>query len=341
MPIHNHLIVGLGGTGGNMLYAFRRLLFNKYRAFEPPTANIRYLYIDSSNIDIQSLAKNYPVLGGNTRLPDTSVQAIPGTVGVRAILDNPNAYPTISSWLGGRENFESILNSVQAGRTEAAQIRRLGRVLFTQSAGAIRGLMTQHVQNLRGTQRADIPRTNEVAIHFLCGLAGGTGSGCIVDAVAQARATFPQDAKIFIYAFLPERFPMPAGKAGPRYHLNAYAALRELSALSVGAWTPHDVSRGDGERFQNLPTPFDLCYLFTNENRGPEGHSVTLSPLTETPELAAAFLDQKICEVANFRWREGGNAWETQESYMVGGAAQNGETASKNSNKPVRSPRLT
>ena len=151
MPIHNHLIVGLGGTGGNMLYAFRRLLFNKYRAFEPPTANIRYLYIDSSNIDIQSLAKNYPVLGGNTRLPDTSVQAIPGNVGLRAILDNPNAYPTVSSWLGGRENFESILNSVQAGRTEAAQIRRLGRVLFTQSAGAIRHLQ----QGAQSGSRAD------------------------------------------------------------------------------------------------------------------------------------------------------------------------------------------
>ena len=340
MPINNHLIVALGGTGGRMLYAFRRMLYSKHRAFEPATANIRYLYVDSSTIDIQSLAKNYPVLGGSTKLADSSVQAIPGTVGLRAILDNPQAYPTISGWLGGRENFESILNSVPAGRTEASQIRRLGRVLFAQAASPIRSLMTKHIQDLRQTRRENIPQSNEVAIHFLCGLAGGTGSGSIVDAVAQARATFPQDVRIYIYAFLPERYPVPPEKAGPRYHLNAYASLRELSALSVGSWNPHDVSRSDGQRFKDLPTPFDVCYLFTNENRGPEGHSVTLNPLTETPELAAAFLDQKICEAGNFRWREGGNAWETQESYMVGGAAQNGETASRRSNRPVRSRRF-
>ncbi len=340
MPIHNHLMIALGGTGGRMLYAFRRLLFSKYRAFEPATANIRYLYIDSSTIDIQGLAKNYPVLGGSTKLSDNSVQAIAGSVGLKAILDNPQGYPAISGWLGGRENFESILNSVPAGRTEASQIRRLGRVLYAQSAAPIRGLMTTHIQGLRQSRRGNIPQSNEVAIHFLCGLAGGTGSGSIVDAVAQARATFPQDVRIYVYAFLPERFPVPPEKAGPRYHLNAYASLRELSAMSVGSWTPHDVSRSDGQRFPELATPFDVCYLFTNENRGPEGHGVTLNPLTETPELAAAFLDQKICEAANFRWRDGGNAWETQETYMVGGAAQNGETASKRSNKAVRSRRF-
>ena len=143
MPINNHLIVALGGTGGRMLYAFRRMLYSKHRAFEPATANIRYLYVDSSTIDIQGLAKNYPVLGGSTKLADSSVQAIPGTVGLRAILDNPQAYPTISGWLGGRENFESILNSVPAGRTEASQIRRLGRVLFAQAASPIRSLMIE------------------------------------------------------------------------------------------------------------------------------------------------------------------------------------------------------
>lgn len=43
----NHLIIALGGTGGKMLRSLRRTIYQNLRREEPPTVNIRYLYVDS------------------------------------------------------------------------------------------------------------------------------------------------------------------------------------------------------------------------------------------------------------------------------------------------------
>ena len=101
--------------------------------------------------------------------------------------------------------------------------------------------------------------------HVCCGLAGGTGSGSVVDAVSQIRANNPDTRyKIIIYALLPERDP-DGNKAGPNYHANGYAALAELNALAVGAYQPYDISGLSSGRL-SLQDPFNCCYLFTDEN---------------------------------------------------------------------------
>ena len=65
-------------------------------------------------------------------------------------------------------------------------------------------------------------------------MAGGTGSGAIIDVVAQTRAqeTY-KHANIMVYAMVPE-LDIPAGCQAGRYHQNGYAALKELSALNIG-----------------------------------------------------------------------------------------------------------
>ncbi len=45
----NHIIIGLGGTGGKVLRAFRKTIFQNYRVQSPPGVNIGYLYADSSD----------------------------------------------------------------------------------------------------------------------------------------------------------------------------------------------------------------------------------------------------------------------------------------------------
>jgi L-aminopeptidase/D-esterase-like protein len=79
-------------------------------------------------------------------------------------------------------------------------------------------------------------------IHVVCGLAGGTGSGSVVDAVAQIRHKCPDanQYRILIYAMLPEknsrRVKDVAGFSP--YYANGYAALSELNALAVGKADP-------------------------------------------------------------------------------------------------------
>src|SRR5881396_2576368 len=60
----NHIIIGLGGTGGNVILAFRKNLWVEHRNLEPrfwdeqaqrwsePVANLGYLYVDSSDIEL-------------------------------------------------------------------------------------------------------------------------------------------------------------------------------------------------------------------------------------------------------------------------------------------------
>jgi hypothetical protein len=61
---NNHLILGLGGTSGRVIRAFRKIVFQEYRNEEPrqwngdadtwlpPVARIGYLYVDSNQNDL-------------------------------------------------------------------------------------------------------------------------------------------------------------------------------------------------------------------------------------------------------------------------------------------------
>src|SRR5262249_3525634 len=148
------------------------------------------------------------------------------------------------------------------------------------------------------------------------GLAGGTGSGSVVDAVAQIRSLFPDATyRINLYALLPERNP-PAQKAGVNYHANGYAALMELNALSVGCWKPHNVT-GVGVDRLDVQDPFNCCYLFNDENEA----NVSVSVAIELPEIVASFLFQKIVEIQNIEWGET-NTLLRQETFEVGSQAK-------------------
>ena len=50
-----------------------------------------------------------------------------------------------------------------------------------------------------------------MTFHIVLGLAGGTGSGSVVDAVAQLRDLYPDSKryKILLYALLPDAYPNP------------------------------------------------------------------------------------------------------------------------------------
>ena len=105
-----------------------------------------------------------------------------------------------------------------------------------------------------------------MAFHVCCGLAGGTGSGSLIDVIAQIRDTFrgSKHFKILVYALLPDTFPNPTWDTG-KYHASGYAALSELNAISVARYKPTDVT---GRKLQPLEPidPFNGCYVFSNEN---------------------------------------------------------------------------
>src|SRR5215471_15301297 len=125
----NHLVIGLGGTGGKILRALRKSVYQEFRGQDPANVNLRYLYVDSSDEMMGADDPAWKVLGESVQLSETSQLKISG-VDLSSVLENVESYPGICPWIGSREGFRSMLNSARPLAAVAGQKRRLGRLLF-------------------------------------------------------------------------------------------------------------------------------------------------------------------------------------------------------------------
>ena len=282
----NHLLIGLGGTGGKILRALRKNVFQEFRGNDSDLVKLRYLYVDSSKEMMSIDDASWRILGESVQLSPRSQLLITGG-NLSQILDNLSGHPNIQPWIGSREQWKDILNSI-VGETLGGQKRRLGRFLFASKSRPFKDQLKQLAGDLATGGDAS------VTFHVCCGLAGGTGSGSLIDVLAQIRALYrdPKMYRIVVYALLPEEIPNPNWDTG-NYHANGYAALAELNALSVGAYQPHDVAER-GERLQ-LSDPFNGCYVFCNRNEN--GLQVDVDKTL--PGIVADFLFQKLGSVRN------------------------------------------
>jgi hypothetical protein len=282
--MRNHLIIGLGGTGGKVIRALRKTVFQEFRSNDPEIVNLRYLYVDSSREMMGLNDATWKTLGESVQL-DPRSQLLIGGGDLNQILKNLDNFPNIKPWIGSREQWTDILNSI-VGETLGGQKRRLGRFLF---ACRTRDFKLQ-LNQLAG--EITTGGEQELTFHICCGLAGGTGGGSVIDVISQVRNLYRDSKKyrVVVYVLLPDEFPAENWDTG-NYHANGYAALLEINALSVNNLRPHDL--GDrGDRLM-LSDPFNGCYLFTNHNEN--GLKVDLDK--ELPNIVADFLFQKVLAI--------------------------------------------
>ena len=125
----NHLIIGLGGTGGKVIREFRKRYFEDFKDLNPHNdVFVDYLYVDSSEDDLNSKSK-WKVLGNDVSL--STAQKV-STQGISlSVLQELNHYPTLNSFIN-RSDVPMIETSlgklIDAGI--GGQRRRLGRILF-------------------------------------------------------------------------------------------------------------------------------------------------------------------------------------------------------------------
>lgn len=281
----NHLIIGLGGTGGSILRALRKRIYEEFRSNTPKgDANIEYLYVDSSLADLNN-ESDWQTLGASVQLSPAQRLSING-IGA-GVLNNLDSYPGIQSFINRKD--QAMLNDgIGAIISEGigGQRRRFGRMLIANNMCGLPqntfvGQVHARVRALK--ERED---TSDVTFHICAGLGGGTGSGSIIDAVTQVRNEFQRTGdnrtsfKIQLYLYVPETIiQIPGGEDSNRfYQPNGYAALLELNAMSVGRYFPTDV-KGNTDEYGNVrrllqgQDAFDMAYLFTNVNEaGKEVH---------------------------------------------------------------------
>jgi len=289
----NHLIIGLGGSGGKIIRHIRKTIErNKDSQGASSTeARFEFLYVDTSTDEIDK-KEEWKVLGKDIDLA-RSQYLINTASSVRPVLDDPDSFPGLKGWIEPR----NIFDFVKPGIAGAAQRRKLGRLVFAQNASRFVKAIEDRMRVLQ-----EGPGRTGAVIHVVCGLAGGTGSGSIVDAVAQIRHKYPDhdQYRILIYALLPEkdsrRVKDVAGFSN--YYANGYAALAELNAIAVGKYHPTNLL--DGTRLDH-DVYFNGCYLVNNVNE----HNIQFEVESEVPRIVAEFIFQKTL---NKEWEGLGRA---------------------------------
>jgi hypothetical protein len=282
----NHLIIGLGGTGGKVIRSFVKSVKRNQRAGLGSPVNIQYLYVDSSREMMADDDPTWKVLGENVQLKPANQLHLDGGQ-VAAMLADPYSYQGVKKWIGEPEQWRSIINLGSGATILGGQKRRLGRLLI---AAKIRDFLSMVDGLVKGLTNNN---TSAVTFHVCCGLAGGTGSGALIDVISQLRKKFPEgnQHKILLYLLLPDRFPKANWDTG-NYHANGYSALLELNALGAGLFHPCDIT-GDQEKHagnKKEDAPFNSCYLMTNENE----NGLVLDVENDVPNTLAAFLYEKI-----------------------------------------------
>lgn len=273
--INNHFIVGIGGTGGKVIREFRKLSERETQVNDD--IKYEFLYVDTNAEFMQHGDPSWKVLGKSVQL-DQAQQLLIESANLGAVISNPSGYPQIEPWL---QPIAPIKNLININTVAGGQRRKFGRFLFANRAREFLGKANDRIKLLQTN------RGSGVKIHVVCGLAGGTGSGSVVDVVAQLRKQYPDanQMKIVVYAILPEAIPKANWDSG-NYHANGYAALAELNALAVGKYLPVDLTGEGGRRVERASIFFNGCYVVTNENAG--GYSVDTDK--ELPGIVAEYM---------------------------------------------------
>lgn len=286
----NHILIGIGGTGYNVLRDFRKRMWAEEPDIKKRNAlPVKFLYIDSDeNMTPDKLAGNpdLRVNGQDTAITPDEYLGIKN-VNLDSIFNNLGSFPRLRHVVGNGEFIRSCMGEV--GKA-AGQKRRAGRILFAHNAGDYINKVRNMIQSLN----AKTGNSGDLNIYIFAGLAGGTGSGSIVDAVSlliSDPTLKSNNANIEVFAMIPEQYP-PSGADAGRYHANGYAALSELSALNAGVFLPADVLNGNEHITLNRPgdnKQFGLT-VYTNENR----NNAVVDSYTVLPQLVADLMYFRI-----------------------------------------------
>ncbi len=306
----NHLIIGLGGTGGSIVRELRKRIYEEYDSNTPDgNITVDYIYMDSDENDLNDKDNKWNYLGNSVILPPSSRINIHG-MGA-GVLSNLGSYPGIKAFISPEDNelFRDRSVSDIIGTGIGGQRRRFGRLLFANNlANAPLEEQFPHVFVEKLTALKNKGDSN-VTIHICAGLAGGTGSGTVVDVITQIHKMVQGEVgadgnspyPIFLYLYVPEII-VAGNKDSGFYHANGYAALMELNAMSVGKYLPLDISPNnmniDGKPWR-MPArngePFKKAYLFTTNN----AKGCVLPAGEKLSGAVADFLFQKMLGTSN------------------------------------------
>ncbi len=268
-PVGPTLIIGLGGTGKEVLLRLRRKIVEGYGSLSR-LPFLRFVHIDTDKN--QTAAEQYDLRSADDPLyPEikfTNTERIDLTVagGTGKYVTHLANFPNIQRWFPAGSKI-SQLGDLHEG---AGQVRTASRLGFFDASNhqKITGRLEQCRREL--SDAAILAEANRAGFRYdaknprvviVSSLAGGTGSGTFLDMGFLVRRYFP-DAERTGILLLPGFFSGYAG--AERVRANGYAALMELNHYTFGHTFMADWNLHQAERMG--PPPFSSTYLIDGRN---------------------------------------------------------------------------
>lgn len=279
------VVIGLGGTGKEILIKIRRMIVESYGSLDSLPI-VSFLHVDTEQN--AKVSEPQVVLKQDISLrPSEQVWA--KVEDAKAILNKLSAYEYLAEW------FPSQLKGTDSILAGAGQIRALGKFAFTLNYQTIRTSFNNAKAQIVGHEKFMLDRwgvqlDKGINIFVVCSLSGGTGSGMVLDMAYNLRDWIPTSdlPQSSAYLLLPGAF----SGLGDRVVANAYAALMELNHYSrSNTRFESQYSNSPSDRISSQSgqdVPFNFCYLVGNSN-----DKVTFSNISSVLEMVAQniFLD--------------------------------------------------
>jgi len=290
------LLIGLGGTGKEVLLRVRRRFFERFGATGFPIMSYLWIDTDMRNVDLEGQKYDYLMDRVAFDAAEKLDAQIPGGT-FSGYFRDPESHPNIFSWLDpSLRSYGQVLDG-------AGQKRQFGRLSFFHHFRSIRERLLTMKNTVLDQAAADelvalcrrhsidIPEVDRTRLDviFVFSVAGGTGSGMFLDAAFLARHILePHSPNLAGYVFLPTVYNQDVvSQAGLPIFANGYAALKELEHFSLAKDLlnrPEDQSRPHaaayesdhhfqvewtrGDRKSLVGPPFNTCYLIDNQSIG-------------------------------------------------------------------------
>jgi hypothetical protein len=257
------ILVGIGGTGAEVLSRVRRLVVETYGSLEKLPI-LGYLWIDTD--------KDYKLTNPEASGPDfkDNERWWARVTGKEAekIVENMENYPWIHRWFP--TELERNLTSLEAG---AGQIRACGRFAYFVNYHQIRDRFNGVLASIRGreTYMQDTYKVkvagNAVNVFVTGSLSGGTGSGMLIDLGYGIREWTKGEGSVSTTAVVPMPNAFASIQVGDRVLSNGYAALMELNYFSDSRTEYREgFSTGTSSEIRTSKPPFDFTYLVGTKN---------------------------------------------------------------------------
>jgi hypothetical protein len=257
-PVKPTIILGIGGTGGDILLRIRKRFFERYGSLSSfPIVSYLWLDTDATEKDIGAGVFADQIAFSNTEKLMTTMA---DTTKVTSDLNN---HPHIKQW------FYPGLTKLKTMTEGAGQIRAYSRLGFFEHYTKIRNALVNASQKVRNIENIKAvfdkhkldANPNELQVFVVFSVAGGTGSGMFLDLAFLVKDVFKGTALTSIGVIV-----MP-GLFNPneeRIFANGYAALKELEYYSY----EHDfeVEWPDMVRREIPGPPFNYTYLIDRNN---------------------------------------------------------------------------